>query len=565
MKRTIAILLFFGMVFCGAAQPTTTVKFMVSFSDKDNSPFSLNMPGQFLSQRAIDRRVRQGLVVDVSDLPVNPNYIDSIKQQGVTVLHTSRWLNAALVETDDSLKVFDLLGISCVSDVSMLFYQKSFKNGKKEGTKSIENGLSIDVLASEELLHGALANTSNNINYGQGFAQANMIAVNYLHQLGYKGDSMLIAVLDAGFNSANTLTVFDSLYAEGRVLAEIDLIEKGGDIYTGSTHGMAVLSTMAANQPGILVGTAPKASYLLIRTEDISSEFPVEEFNWVVGAEFADSAGADMINSSLGYTTFDDTSLNYTYSDMNGRHALSSRGATMAARKGMLVVASAGNSGNSPWKYISAPGDADSILTIGAVNVAGDYASFSSTGPTYDQRIKPNVVAMGEGTYVANTYGSVGPGNGTSFSSPVLCGAVACLWQANKTKSNMRIAEMVERSASQYTFPDSLKGYGIPNLAVAHLLLNEKVMPDIVIHSEVDVFPNPFNNSFVVGFFSTDTDKVIIEIVDMNGKHIRAEEHKMIGGYNYIEISGLSDLKSGIHLMRLLYKEREITKKLIKK
>ncbi len=261
---------------------------------------------------------------------------------------------------------------------------------------------------------------------------------------------------------------------------------------------MSVLSTMAGNVPGLLVGTAPGASYWLLRSEDAGSEYVVEEDNWIAAAEYADSVGADVINSSLGYTDYDDNNQSYTYADMDGNTARVTRGADIAASKGILVVNSAGNSGNNFWRYIGAPADADSIITVGAVNSLGIIASFSSLGPTSDGRVKPTVCGQGEGTYVVSSADGVYPGNGTSFSSPVMAGAVTCLWQANPSFNNMELIDAIKRSASRYSSPDSLYGYGIPNMAVAHMVLSGQELPTSDNENFMMANPNPFTEEIDV-------------------------------------------------------------------
>jgi serine protease AprX len=326
-----------------------------------------------------------------------------------------------------------------------------------------------------------------------------------------------------------------------------------------------VLSTMTANLPGQIVGTAPHASFHLLLTEDVYSEFPVEEFYWGLAAEYADSIGADMINSSLGYNTYDLPILSHTYQDMNGKTSLSARAATMAASRGMLVVASAGNGGGSSWFYVGSPADADSIVTVGAVDVSGNYASFSSTGPSYDQRIKPDVVAVGLGSTIAASWGGATTGNGTSFSGPIMCGALACLWQANPNMSNMQIIDALHRSAHQYNFPDTLLGYGIPNLAVAHLILGGHDFPDITSAKLVTVAPNPFQDLLMITFYATDTHQVSLELYDMRGKLYHSRSYLKTNGFNVIPLSDLDKLAAGAYILKITDGKNVITQKVIRR
>lgn len=540
-----------------ASSQTFTIKYMVKFIDKKNSPYSLNQPEQYLSQRAIDRRIAQNIPIEFTDLPVNPNYIDSLEQMGLKVTHQSKWLNAVLVETEDSSVVFNILAQAYVKSADLLYYYQTAKGSGKQGTMS--DG--VECTSGIEHLMSSMKST---VNYGASYTQNNMIAVNYLHYLGYKGDSMMIAVLDAGYLKADQLPLFDSLLNSNRLIGTWDVINKKDSVYHSNDHGMKVLSVMAANIPGQMVGSAPNAEYLLIRTEDHASEFPVEEFYWVVGAEYADSAGADLINSSLGYSDYDLNILDHTYADMDGNSNISTIGADLAARKGVLVVNSAGNEGDDPWQYITSPSDGDSVLCVGATYSNGDYAPFSSVGPSSDGDIKPNVAGQGAATTIASYGGGTVNGNGTSFSSPLICGATACLWQANREMNNMEVIEAIEKSASQYNFPDSLLGYGIPNYALAHLILNGDEIPDIQTDKSFTVMPNPFNDQFYLSFNSTDTQDVYVQIYNMNGKLMYEKSFKKYAGYNCLYINDLGDLKPGIYLVRLKDRGNNVVQKVIK-
>ncbi|MEZ5172243.1 MAG: S8 family serine peptidase [Bacteroidia bacterium] len=388
--------------------------------------------------------------------------------------------------------------------------------------------------------------------YGEGDRQIKMLNGHKLHQLGYRGEGITIAVLDAGFYKVNEFVFFDSLRTKGRILGTRDFVEGGESVYEDNTHGLSVLSTMAANYPGIFVGTAPDASYWLLRTEDADSEFLIEEDNWVRGAEFADSVGADIINSSLGYTNFDDPETSHTYSQLDGNTTVITRAADLVASKGILVVNSAGNSGADPWKYIGAPADGDSVLTIGAVTSEGKYASFSSRGPSADGRIKPNVTAMGQGTLVVNSGGSVGRSNGTSFSSPVTAGMVACLWQAHPEAGMMQVFKAIEKSASQAENPDDYLGFGIPDFMKAHQILarlaEEKTKPDSI----VNVYPNPFIDGVSIEFYTEKEQDVVVLINKMNGKKIEEEQfHVLPFGNNLLQLNKVKKLKSGQYIVTI--------------
>lgn len=546
---------------------TWGAKYRVQFTDKNNSPYSINNPQAFLTQRALDRRTNQGIAVTESDIPVNQTYIDSLIDLGAKIFNVSRWFNTATVFLGDTTLVNDIEALTFVSSVTMTrpYFQLRVKQPRNGGGNSYEGEVNPQSQKTTQGLSQDQNMRRTMYAYGDGFNQANMIGVDYLHGLGYNGTGMFIAVLDAGFYHVDQLDMFDSLRSSGRLLGYKDFVTPGNDLFQESTHGMSVLSTMAGYVPGLLIGTAPGASYWLLRSEDAGSEYVVEEDNWIAAAEYADSVGVDVINSSLGYTDYDDDSPNYTYSDMDGNTARVTRGADMAASKGILVVNSAGNSGNSYWRYIGAPADADSILTIGAVNSMGIIASFSSLGPTADGRVKPTVCAQGEGTYVVSSADGVYPGNGTSFSSPVMAGAVTCLWQANPTFNNMEVIEAVKRSASRYANPDSMYGFGIPNMAVAHMVLSGQEMPASENENFLLANPNPFSEEIDMILFATQSGTAVIQVLDSNGKKVwQNKDFNYIPGYNYYLISGLNTLSNGIYILSVSCDSFKLTHKLLK-
>ncbi len=442
-------------------------KYWVKFTDKNNSPYSIDNPLQFLSQRAIDRRLKQNIPVVENDIPVNQSYIDSVKAAGATVLTVSKWFNSVTVYAADQ-SIIDIIN----SYSFVLSTQKIGQGISSTETKPFFENESFDTIVKPNT--GIKSLLSNVYDYGQALNQIQMLNGDSLHNLGYDGDGIVIAVLDAGFLNVNSLSAFDSLWNNGQILGWRDFVSpQNPNIFNSHYHGCMVLSTMGANLPGQMVGTSPKASFWLLRTEDAATEYLIEELNWVSGAEFADSLGADVINSSLGYTEFDDPSQNHTYADMDGNTTTITIGADIAASKGILVCNSAGNSGGSAWQYIGAPADGDSVFSIGAVTASGSYASFSSTGPTSDGRLKPNVVAQGSGSTIISPWsGNVSSGSGTSFSSPITAGMVACLRQANPAKSNIEIMTAVEQSSSLYTNPTQQMGYGIPDYVLANTILS---------------------------------------------------------------------------------------------
>lgn len=561
------LLLFFTALVLSAYSAnaqTMGASYRVQFADKNNSPYSLSNPQEFLSQRAIDRRQSMNILIDESDIPVVQAYIDSLTHLGAVVLNRSRWFNTATVVLSDTTIVSQIEALSFVSGVFKtkpyltLKNKKPFKNGTQSITHNIFNYPAAMMKATLELKRISH-------DYGLGLNQASMIGVDYLHGLGFQGENMVIAILDAGFYHVNTLSMFDSLRNQNRLLGFKDFVLPGNNVFEESTHGMSVASLIVGNVPGSLVGTAPKASVWLLRSEDAGSEYIVEEDNWIAAAEFADSVGADVINSSLGYTEFDDPSQNHIYSDLDGNTTRISRGADMAASKGILVVNSAGNSGNNDWHFIGAPADADSILTVGAVNSAGTIASFSSYGPSADNQVKPTVCAQGQNAYVVSSSDGVYPSNGTSFSSPIMAGAVACLWQANKNKSNIDIIEHLKKSASHYYNPDTMYGYGIPNMVVAHMILNGNNIDVQASQNKLMANPNPFGEEIDVVVYVTAAIKANLSIIDNNGKVVWTKDDMTFkSGFNYQLISGLGKLPAGVYILRINADNWNETVKLLK-
>jgi hypothetical protein len=314
-----------------------------------------------------------------------------------------------------------------------------------------------------------------------------------------------------------------------------------------------------------MVGTAPHAQFLLLRSEDVNSEYIIEEYNYASAAEYADSAGADVIHSSLGYTTFDDPSQDHTYADMNGNTAPATIAADLAAKKGIIVTSSAGNEGNSAWNFISVPADGDSVLAIGAVDQQATYSSFSSNGPSADGRIKPDVAAVGGGTFLYMPFNpSVVQANGTSFSGPIMAGAAACLWQSWPSKKNMEVVQAIKRSANQYFSPDTLLGYGIPNFNIAYsvLSLGEINFPS---NQSLHIYPNPIirGNTVNAYYFAATNENIQITLVDASGRVLDDKNANVNGGYNAIQLPILKT--SGLYLLNIKSKNNNISKRIIVK
>ena len=429
--------------------------------DKQDSPYTLDHPGRWLSHKSIERRRRQGLSLDTTDLPVSTRYLRemenkarSLNKKDWNLIGTSRWNNTVLVRSADTTLLRSLAELAFVADARQVW----------QSPDSIERG-TVKIKVHEQW------NPWDSIKgeiYGNGKEQIEMLQGHRLHSIGMKGKGITIAVLDGGFQNCNEIPAFQ----HANIVGGKDFVwshneSRGSDI---TDHGTKVLSTMATNEPQVLVGTAPEARYWLLRCEDTETEQPVEEDYWAMAAEFADSLGADIISSSLGYNEYDKHIGDYHQRDLDGRKALISRTASLLARKGIILVNSAGNSGMGPWKKITVPSDAEDILTVGAVNRDKKNTPFSGVGPTQDGRVKPDVMALGSPACLISGRGTIIRDMGTSFSTPIVCGLVACLWQALPEKTALDIINLVRLTASQHEEPDNIYGYGIPNFWRAYMI-----------------------------------------------------------------------------------------------
>ena len=422
----------------------------VMLTDKRGTTCSLDAPEQYLSWRSLQRRRRQGIAVDSTDLPVSPIYLDSLRGRGMEIVCKSKW-NKCVLEKTESQDARDMLQrLPFVREAMTVFSSPdSIKLTEREKVKD-----TLNITKSPDF--GV---------YGVAEEQIKLFNGVPLHEAGFRGRGMLIGVLDGGFMNADKIPAFKDIDIVG--------VKDFGtphtdDIFGEASHGTMVLSTMAMNLPNMFVGTAPDASYLLVRSEVSATESLAEEDYWAAAVEYADSVGVDLINSSLGYNTFDDKSTNHRYRDLDGWTALNSRSASMLARKGIILVNSAGNSGNNTWKKIGTPADASDILAVGALTKSKVNTVFSSVGPSADGRVKPDVMAMGTACSVVDADGTLGKKNGTSFASPLTCGMVACLWQSLPNKTALEIMDLVRRSAHQYDTPDNIFGYGIPDFWKAY-------------------------------------------------------------------------------------------------
>ena len=512
--------------------------YRIYFKDKGENIISRYTAFDLLSPRAINRREKAGIPVpDFRDIPVNHSYLDKISILGLKLHSTSKWMNTALFKSSNPVDINNILSLPFVTNV------KTVKTpGKKN---SYNNKLDFQIVLSD------LPEYNKPITMVNGYP---------LHSSGFTGKNILIAILDGGFINSDIVSSLSGLRSRKGIITTHDFVTNTEFVYNASTHGTAVLSVLAGNEPDKIEGSAPGADFLLLKTEDVTSEFPCEEDFWAAGAEFADSLGADIISSSLGYFNFDDPSFNYKYTDLDGNTAFVTRIADIAASKGILVVNSAGNERNLAWKKIIFPSDGDSVLAVGAVDATGFISNFSSAGPSADGRIKPDNVAMGVSVPVQVDQNIIGQSNGTSFSCPVISGMAACLMQAVPDALTTDIIEVIHSSADRYSHPDSLYGYGIPDFVSALEDLQKKYtkIPD----EGAITFPNPTTGNFEI-IFPYSPKKVTVEIITTTGKLLVRKIFAEYAGRTII-ITELQHCAQGVYFVRITDPVRTVVRKVIK-
>lgn len=462
MKKILFFIIFFAFVTNANAQYP---KLIVQFKNKaGGSGNTFANPSGYLSAKAVQRRTKYNIAIDSIDIPVSKQYTNTVIAQGpVTLLSRSKWLNQILIQCTDATTINKIMALPFVRSVQAIGNRVQ---QSQTHTRFIET---TAPLSSSNINRNMNTTASDAFDYGNSYGQIHLHEGEFLHNKGFRGETITIAVLDAGFYNYTTNKAFDSVRNAGQILGVRDFVAFDNSVIEDDTHGMHCASIMASNIPGQLVGSSPKASYWFLRSENVVGEYPIEEHNWVVAAEFADSVGADMISSSLGYFTFDDASFDHNYSQFYGNKTMVSIGASTAAKKGLIVMNSAGNEGQSAWKYLGFPADSDSVCAVGAVDVNKNIAGFSSYG--YPGKVKPNVASVGAGTIIASTVGTPVSGNGTSYSNPNMAGLVACLWQAFPQYNNMKILDALYKSADHYTAPTDRVGFGIPNMKTAYRFL----------------------------------------------------------------------------------------------
>lgn len=537
MKKQVVVLLFF-FTFFGYAQEDA----WVYFNSKPNSQYFLDNPLEMLTQRSLDRRITQNIPLDFTDVPIHSPFLDQISvSEGITVMAKSKWLNAVHVRgTQEKINALDLFPF--VSKI--VFANNSLNSDGKIIAPKQENQINKKW------------DTAIEFDYGNSSNQIQMLNGHLLHQENYTGAGKIIAVLDSGFINVNTAQPFQRLVDNNLILGGYNYVSASTNVYSLHNHGTMVLSCMGGYTEGQLVGTAPDAHYYLFVTEDVSSENPVEESYWVEAAEEADRLGADIITSSLGYFEYDNPSYSHTYSQMTGNNAFASQGANSAFNKGIVVVASAGNTGNSIHPHVGVPAEATHVLAVGAVKSDASFASFSSIGPSYDGRVKPDVMAQGQSTVLSNTNGSIITASGTSFSGPLMAGMIASFWQAVPELTNQEIIAIIKQSGSTFTNPTNQFGYGIPDFQLA--LTKAMVVLENKNRKTVQVFPNPVSN--LVNFLLPESyQNGSILIFNELGQLIREEQCQ-----NQLVTVSLNSLENGMFFYKVIGSEGSTIGKLIK-
>ena len=517
----------------------------VFMKDKPNSATFLANPLQMLSQRSIDRREKSNISIDEKDVPIHQVYYTKLKNEvTIAVLGKSKWLNAVHVQ-------------GTVTQINDLFSKFNFIESIEFANKSLNTSEKSKGNNSLPDHYSKFNEVQTDFNYGAADNQIKMLKGDYLHQQGFTGQNQVIAIIDAGFPNVNTLSAFQRLRDNNQILGGYNFADRNANYYTRNSHGTHVLSTIAGYIENEFVGTAPDAKFYLFISEIAETETVLEETLWVEAAERADSLGVDMINTSLGYTTYDNPNHSHSYADMDGNTTFISRGAEIGVSRGMILVNSAGNSGASSWRYVGAPADASSVFSIGAVNADENIASFSSFGPTADNRIKPDVLAQGQNTTIVNfSSGSVSTSNGTSFSSPVMAGVIACFWEAFPNKTNVEIMNLIRNYSDKYNNPTDQYGYGIPDFEAAYNTVLS--LQDFDVFSKIKISPNP-----VKDFFSISKNNILLT-------DYSAEIFNILG-QKVIELSNFSSnkidtsfLEKGIYLLKIQKGNQHKTIKLIK-
>ncbi len=514
--------------------------YWVYFTDKADNGYQRDQPGEFLSERSIQRRAWQGLGVGLTDEPVTRAYVDTLLEMGVEVRHISRWLNGlAMVNADEAL-FRKVLALPFVDTIAWIPESQSLWFPPDPVGERFEPPLE----------------SPPDFQYGIASEQILQLDMEVLHREGYTGRGVWIALLDAGFRNVDSLPSFESMISEGRLLGTRNFVNDSSVFRLVNAHGMYVLSIIGADWNGNMMGTAPGASYFLCSTENVHSETRIEEIAWVEGAEYMDSLGFDVFNSSLGYSDFDGTAFDYTYKDMDGRSTFVSRAASLLAEKGIILCNSAGNEGTKPWYRLTAPSDATNIICVGAVDSTGNIASFSSRGPSFDGRVKPELVAMGKSTGIQSLSGGLIRGSGTSFSSPVMTGSVASLWQAYPDIPAKEMIQIIRNTGDRFANPNATYGYGIPSFKKAFWVISSSRL-NYTSHG-MNIYPNPASTFIHLDLPGEDQGEYLLNFYDINGRCLTRERLFLPG-----EVPLPGGLAPGLYILEVVTRGRIYQSRLI--
>jgi subtilisin family serine protease len=531
------------LLFCFTLHSWAQDKFWIEFSDKGEYIQESGDPQQFLSPNALNRRAYFDIPIDYTDYPLNSSYIAKVENLEAKVEKNSKWLNGIIVQTSNINFVAELAQYPFVKRVVTLNTSKSQLSDKFQLDESEVDTLPI-------------------LAYGFAASNIEMLKGEYLHELGFQGQTIDIGVMDNGFQLVNTNRFFDTLNILNKIHGAYNFVDNSTDVFSNGDHGAYVMSTLAANIKDTLIGTAPMGNYYLFTTEDNNNESLAEEINWALAAEWVDSALGTwvVLSTSLGYSNgFNNSSTNHSYADMDGNTTIITKASDLAAKKGMLVVNSAGNEGTDDWKFITAPADGDSVLAVGAVDAEREPAEFSSYGPSSDGQIKPNVSALGRRVVAAKYNGTLQTINGTSFSCPITAGLAACLWQAFPDKNNMEVIEAIEQSAHLYFSPEDQLGYGIPNFEKAYKILE---LREVTQSSGLILYPNPTSDILNIVFIEKSEGAYDLVVADMAGKvWIRQQDNDQVT----LGQLSVKDLPKGVYLLFVKQGKNRYRQKFIKR
>lgn len=531
----------FGLV-CMSLSAQAQDRYAVYFKYKPQTVYSLQKPQEFLTQKALDRRSREGIQADSLDLPVSQKYLDEVAKSATYVLYTSKWMNAAVLVADKSAATA-MEALPFVSKVELTGIGFLPKPNARMRYKVFASATLATNCEDPKLNTRELDVQANSYDF-----QNQLIGIDKMHQEGYTGKGVTVAVFDAGFPGTNTASAFTHLFTNNQIVGQRDFVRPWNtEVFMDNQHGTNVLSLIAAKDPTKLVSGAFDSDYILVITEEAATEYQVEEYNWVRGAEYADSLGVDIINSSVGYWDFDDPTMNYTIADLDGKTTTITKGASIAAQKGILIVNSIGNYGGRGVSSLVAPADANGIISVGSVNTNLSRTATSSQGPTGDGRLKPELMAFGAAPVLIRSNGSAGTSSGTSFSAPQVAALAAGLWQAKPKWTKNELIENLLRSATQYDKPDNLLGYGIPNFYDA--LYGEILAVEAEDPVEWKVYPNPLTADELSIHFGTGLASSF-ELIDMTGKTLLRSDLSRIDAKSPYRVQ-IQGVKPGIYLIQM--------------